>query len=93
MLSMQQPRVLGNQVSNKPTQNQQGLLRFLPRIILPHMSLKLVYLAGLIQELQRMEATAKLLQTQEPATVCLVYKMAEGSVLSRQLASPLAAGG
>lgn len=82
-------RVLGDQASHKPTQSQQGLLRFLPRIILPHMSPKLVYLAGLTQEPQRLEATAMLYQAQKPGIACLVCKMAEGSVLW-QLASLLA---
>lgn len=49
---MQQPRTLGNQGSNKSTQGQKGLFRFIPGLIPPHMSQTQVYLVGMIQELQ-----------------------------------------
>lgn len=49
---MQQPRTLGNQGGNKSAQGQMGLFRFIPRLILQHMSQTQVYLVGVIQELQ-----------------------------------------
>lgn len=53
VLPMQQARTLGNQGSNKSTQGQMGLFRFIPRLIRPHMSQTQIYLVGMSQELQR----------------------------------------
>ena len=50
---MRQPRMPGNQGSNKPTQGQLGLSRSIPRLRLPHMSQTQVYLEGVLQGLQR----------------------------------------
>lgn len=58
MLPTQQPRTLGNQGSNKSIQGHKGLFRFIPGLILSHMSQTQVYLVDELHELQRTGAIA-----------------------------------